>query len=47
MMVLDIANSIFDGVPADERDRTTVRNYRDLLAVTSAPSRPALSAGNA
>jgi hypothetical protein len=47
MMVLDVATSVFDGVPADERDRTVVQNYRDLLAVTPAPARPALSSGNA
>jgi hypothetical protein len=47
MMVLDVATSVFDGVPAEERDRTVVRNYRDLLALPSAPPPSALPSGDA
>ena len=47
MMVLDVATSVLDGVPAGERNRTVVREYEALLALPSAPAPPALSSGNA
>jgi hypothetical protein len=47
MMVLDVATSVLSAVPADERDRTVVRNYGELLALSAAPAPPALPSGDA
>lgn len=47
MMVLDVAAAILDGVPPEERGRSPVREYQELLALPSAPAQPALSSGDA
>jgi hypothetical protein len=47
MMVLKVATSVLDGVPVDEQDRTTVREYKELVALPPAPAPPALSSGDA
>lgn len=47
MMVLKVATSVLDGVPANEQDRTTVREYKELVALPPAQVSPAISSGNA
>jgi hypothetical protein len=43
MMVFDLATSVLDGIPAGERDRTTVRDYQELLAQPTPSSGDALN----